>query len=360
MKNVFKKIGRQKQEPVIDVLPDYIGFVDNHWGPLIRGWAFNKAEPKQPVYVRICGENIDTLVKADQYRADIKDKALHPTGLCGFTLKLPSIQPAPVTVSVIKEMTVLGSSSPLFKGRKLFFMHIAKTAGSSVNKQISAHYQEDQYLFHIEGEQDWQPLKNKLFISGHITLPRFEKVFEKRDYVLFTFLRNPLDQLVSHLYWVRHLCEPGIEQFKATHPAAVQRLSEKLSLIDFTDKAQLKNLVDNLTNIEAPLFDNCQCRYFHPIPANQRYSNESACMALKNLDKFEIIGITEQYQKTMGYLADVMGWDQTLQTEIRANVNRFDYGIDKDDEEVKQILNPLIQYDQLLYKAGQKKFNQLF
>ena len=359
MKKLLKRKLAEQYTHNGDNSPRYIGFVDNHWGPNIRGWAINKNRLEQPVWVHITGDGVDQVVKADQFREDIKSGGMHPTGKCGFFLPLSATQTTPVQVTVIEKVLSLAPSNPLYKGRKLFFMHIAKTAGSSVNTQIADNLQSGEFAFHIEGEPDWGTLKQKKFISGHIPYPRFAKTFDEQDYVLFSFLRNPIDQLVSHLYWVRHLSEPGIENFKESHPKVVQNLSEKLSLINFKDNDQLKKFVEGLSNIEAPLFDNCQCRYFYPIPAKLRYDETFSDRAIEQLRQFHFVGLTENYQKTMKCVSHFMGWKDDASVETRTNVNRFDYGIDKKNEEVKQILMPLIKHDLKLYQAGQQKFKQM-
>lgn len=359
MNSTLKKLKKKRQLSPAKEKSKHIGFVDNHWGPKIRGWACNTSNLNKPVWVRVTGDGVDRIVEADQYRSDIEKKGIHPNGHCGFSLELSEMQSRPVKVSIIEEVSTLDYSQPLYHGRKLFFMHIAKTAGSSVNHDISSQYNAGEFCFHIEGQKDTELLYKKKFISGHVNLDRFKHSFSRKDYILFSFLRNPIDQLVSHLYWVRHLSEPGIENFKSQHPPVVQKLSEKMHSMNFSNKDQMKFFVENLSNIEAPLFDNCQCRYFNPIPANKRYSQNNAVDAITYMESFDVIGITEQYEKSMNQLERVMGWTRNNKKVTRENVNRYDYGLDKTDKDILEILSPLVQYDQILYDAGLKRFNQI-
>lgn len=347
----MKIISKKKiSSPVV-----YNGFVDNHWGPNIRGWAM-KSDSEQPVTVRIQIEDKVHYIEASSYRQDLKDKGLHPSGYCGFLLPIGRKLKKPAQVTIVEDALTLQPSLPFFKNKKFFYLHIPKTAGSSFNIFLESQIATGNFYFHIEGVKEWGTLNEMQAISGHITLPRFKDNFIPNEYVTFTFFRNPIDQLVSHLYWVRHLSEPGVETFKQNHPPVIQKMSEKLMQMNFSDIYEINHFIKNLNLAERSLFDNCQCRYLHPIPPNRKYANTDLEMAMESLSEIDLIGVTEHFDQTIELVTNQMGWEKRQTKETPRNVNRFSYGIDKTDMNLIEAISPLIEHDLKLYELACERF----
>ncbi|MFM6402345.1 MAG: hypothetical protein ACKPFF_37175, partial [Planktothrix sp.] len=92
--------------------------------------------------------------------------------------------------------------------KKTFFIHIPKTAGSSFNKFLHTYLHGDSHCeSYRDSSQPWtfnnlDFLKSFDFISGHLNIQYFNKNFERDNYLLVTLLRNPVDQLISHVNWL--------------------------------------------------------------------------------------------------------------------------------------------------------------
>ena len=91
------------------------------------------------------------------------------------------------------------NASPV--GRSAVFMHIQKTAGTSITEAVRPHYQNDivshgDYLKH-----DAASLKNIRFISGHFGFEYARRFMDGR--YSFTFLRDPVERILSLYYFSR-------------------------------------------------------------------------------------------------------------------------------------------------------------
>ena len=85
--------------------------------------------------------------------------------------------------------------------RPAIFMHIQKTAGTSITEAVRPHYQNDivshgDYLKH-----DTASLKNIRFISGHFGFEYARQFMDGR--YSFTFLRDPVERILSLYYFSR-------------------------------------------------------------------------------------------------------------------------------------------------------------
>lgn len=178
--------------------------------------------------------------------------------------------------------------------KKIFFIHIAKTAGSSFNAFLARHLNgEDhceKYLNHYGFFSEFNHLKTLDYISGHLGLNIFVKNgFPRRDYFLMTFLRNPIDQLISHLNWVMCVYDFGSDFFD-TLPTDVQEISHELRSVDLYNTDVF---VSTLVKFQ-PLFQNCQSSYFkdNSYPLN-------ASFVIERMSQLNMVGLTEYYEQSL-------------------------------------------------------------
>ena len=237
---------------------------------------------------------------------------------------------------------------------KLFFMHIAKTAGSSVNKYLASHYAEDRHALHVESKQEWRTdqdwARNLGFVSGHYSLPHFKRNLQLSRYYKITVLREPYAHLVSHLAWIRKLADEDETRRLAEHPEFVQHFARKLAKTDLSDPVAIGKLISSLEDKEKRLVDNCQVRYFTQVEVGADVGEMDAQNAIEASAEFDLIGTTDRIDEFLRHVAAHMGWKAPV-TEVRENVSRNYYGLDVEDKNICAALEPLVHFDLKLYRV---------
>lgn len=115
----------------------------------------------------------------------------------------------------------------------IFFVHVPKTAGSSVNAAL--HEALPDGFSHCEafiGDADRMrsALNSCGWLSGHVDLSQAEKslaMHTRRPIRYFACMRNPTDQVRSHYNWLIEIFHRG-EEFYETHSPAIKAISEAI------------------------------------------------------------------------------------------------------------------------------------
>jgi len=245
---------------------------------------------------------------------------------------------------------------------KFFYLHIPKTAGSSINKFLTSQFEEDECLTHIESridfqdEEDVKKADTYKLLSGHIQLPQMQqklKVFNTRT-TIATF-RIPIEHVVSHLCWVRKLGEPSEKQRLMQHNKTVQKIVAKLVKTDLSNASEITKLIVWLEKENIYLFHDTQTRYLcsgqsgNPSPAliNQ---------ALLNLNRLDYVGTVERLDEFFAMLCYKEAWKLSTTHNIKENTNESHYGLDIKDETINKALQPLVQWDNLIYRVARERF----
>ncbi len=140
-------------------------------------------------------------------------------------------------------MTAVNYSSADDIGRfpLIVFVHVPKTAGSTVNKYLwfcsqrgHEHCEvfERSKLIEIARDDDW--------LSGHLPRDSFASFLLKLDRPIeyFSIVRDPISQLVSHLNWQFEIYARG-PKFFSSHPAKSQSISNEVRATDFSKASSI-------------------------------------------------------------------------------------------------------------------------
>lgn len=184
--------------------------------------------------------------------------------------------------------------------KKYFFIHIPKTAGTSFKKMLFSEFKKDR-IFANEFDQKrfgWKypPLEEYLFLSqkdidtidllvGHI--PFFlNRIFEDKDDVLtFTFLRDPVNRVVSNLNYIKFYLSSRHLEYRKYEKYSIEKIYDELG--------------PNMANIQIRYFADRSFR--PPYYFNQRKKLDDIGFenAKVNLDKVSFIGITELFSQSV-------------------------------------------------------------
>lgn len=201
-----------------------------------------------------------------------------------------------------------------FAGKKIFFIHIAKTAGSSFNAFLKRHLHGIEHCeMHLAPDglllYELEQLKQFDYISGHLKLNVFnENKFSREDYFLMTFLRNPIDQLISHVNWIIYIQEA--EDSFNTLPQAIREASHEFASVDLYHADTFISILEKHQG-----FGNNQSRYFVDFP-----EQVGSSFVIERMLQIDLVGITEYYSETLTYFLKTIHLDAESTTD-KKNVN---------------------------------------
>lgn len=216
---------------------------------------------------------------------------------------------------------------------KVCFLHIPKTAGTTVTHLIGRNYKEEEIArIYFRGKHQEaiaialaEPKKKIVF--GHYTLaevPAAEQLYH------FTFLRHPLPRTVSHFLHLKYSPDPQHKQM----------MEQAVDFPGFLKIIQGNNLqTRRLVNVYAPKFD-------------QMPEKEILEMATNNLDWLSFVGISERFNESISVVAHDLGW------KFLAHKNQNKSGKKEEARELKYQFGDAIleanQLDLALYCHAQK------
>jgi hypothetical protein len=329
----------------------YIGCVDTVNDQQVNGWV-GCLSSEEPVCIKVTkGDEVQVLL-ANLPRSDVLKATALKSELCGFSIKFKSDNYAPVKVEIMVQAQKLPINKPDFSQRKVFFVHVPKAAGSSINDFLCDAFTTESTYTHIEGIKDqWPSVVQAKYLSGHIRYPDYVENFSRHDFFVFSFLREPLSHLRSHLNWVRRLAEPELLEFRNKHSNLVQSIADELNEFDFKSKKSMLLFVSSLKKGAYGLFDNCQVRFFSTVKGHERVEQKHLNEAILNLKKLHFVGISERSKESQALLATLLNVP-VQQEEQRSNVNDYDYGLNIKDAKIKEIVGPLVKFDLALYEVA--------
>lgn len=338
--------------------------IDRANGRFISGWSFHRIFTKRPVIVRVTADGHDLGAFACRdYRRDLKEQRLHPTGRCGFDFSFPAefdpgkhamlhlyfdSWPRPLVSIDCRELSLLEPAP----GRPIFFMHIPKTAGSSFNAFARHCFAENEYVTHIERlapQLRRQVLPRARYLAGHLPWREVVDLIEPAHYDLYALLREPIAHLHSHLNYVRrvHSDAEHEQHFPYRHNDTIKAMAARLAAVDYSDEHQLQRFVAELSGYQCDFFDNVQTRYFLDHRP-ERVTDADCRQAVKTIERFRAIGLTEHYDHFRARFCRDLGLPVQQQI-LRSNRSQRYHLFDRDNPRIRTIIDPLIRFDRQLY-----------
>jgi hypothetical protein len=329
-----------------------------------KGWCYNRLFKSNPVTLSFYrGKALVGTARCEQYRRDLVELNLHPTGLCGFEVAFsPTPKQCdglalvvrasgyPIPLTVISADQIVHSVDSVAK--TIFFIHVPKSAGTSFNNFMLPYFASGQTAIHIEGTElaGQKDIAYRHYVSGHLSLAQVKEIYHDLDEIdLYTILREPYRHLHSHFSWVKGIADPKTTTLFKDHTERVQNLSLKLNRLNFSDHRELEKVVSGFGGFELEYFDNLQTRYLLDYRV-VRVAHEDFQCALENKRRFKAIGITENLQSFSRRVC----LNHNL-TYVKQKVNYNPSGIkplyDLSDPTLRKILQPLVKFDLPLYDS---------
>ncbi len=168
-----------------------------------------------------------------------------------------------------------------------------------------------------------------LTVMGHYRYG-FHK-FSDRTHHYFTFLRNPIDQLISHYHYT------------VDHPEKFESLPPDIdNIVDFA---------------KCPYGYNLQTRFVSGIDNLKGQEDEVLAIAHNNLrHNFEMVGLTEEFDLSLLMMGEALDWDILYyDRKNRGKAVAQSQGI---SEQEREELQKILRYDIQLYQFGKELFEE--
>lgn len=224
----------------------------------------------------------------------------------------------------------------------LIFLHVQKTAGTTLNNVIDRHYRRSEILtfYNVPMALKFKALPQETrnrykVLKGHQPFG-FHSLFSTGTTEYITLLREPVDRVISHYY---HL---GSDE---THPFHAEYHREKYSMIQLLESGKIPNL------------NNCMVRLYSG-EYDRAYDACDETMlekALKNLESMALVGLQHEFDVFLWQVALRYHWSfpyyskrrvsktrihtQTLDAPTRACIAHYN----KLDIELYRIMKPRIE-----------------
>lgn len=236
---------------------------------------------------------------------------------------------------------------------KLCFMHIAKTAGSSVNLYFQPLFGTEKCCLFAEHEVQNGVTVNGLmerynFVSGHLFYGHFAIV--PKDVYTLTVIREPYAHLASQLRWINHYNAPELYPELTAFPREIRDLIQFVGSFDLSSVHQLDELLTNLPPYGIYLFNNLQSRYLVGDPANMDpLSLRDAPFVMSHLATFSFCFTLDSLAVSLPAVSRALGFEERPFTYF-SNEARGHSAIDLSSKLVRRVLQKHLLVDLLVYE----------
>lgn len=222
---------------------------------------------------------------------------------------------------------------------KAIFVHIPKTAGSTLRTLITENYSSNEVLSIYGDEQkvlsaatgNVGKLESFGLIQGHIPYG-IHRMLGLRDAMYFTFMRDPVDRFLSDVAMgVRHPSHGFHQILAAPNLSQEERLLKALSLT---------------------YYQNSITQYMSGAFFTQTISFPLLNSAIDNLWKCDFVGLAEEFSSSLLIMAKKLGWKKVIPkiSNVRPD----------SDPPLPEVLRAKIEgdlaYDRAVYEVAKEHF----
>lgn len=222
--------------------------------------------------------------------------------------------------------------------KKALFLHIQKTAGTSIVKLAARYYGNHNVASHADyvGKAP-QQFRNTPFVSGHFGYDYARKLMLSR--YSFTFLRDPAERILSYYYFCRGRKSSEYLQYE---------LARQLTLNQFLEQGLPGGM------LRSAMWNNQCWQLAHgydgdpAIGIDTLSPDELLRLAISHLQEFSYVGFTSTFAEDKDRITQALGISGTV-PNVRANTTEgATYtGLPRS---TRQLLEQLIELDRELFR----------
>jgi hypothetical protein len=227
--------------------------------------------------------------------------------------------------------------------KPIFYMHITKTGGQSIEELLRRNYEKVTQLDH---DTDYKslPQGNDVYMGQ---VANYTRNLIEGDVFSFTFVRDPIERLVSfyNYYQLR-----GFNIVQWVHSdGRIERynIDSTLPLIEFFEQEPIKKVCFNRMTRDfganEPLFN----------LANSNLSYDKYDYFMSKIDSYDFIGIFEKFDESLSKLGKILGKDFE-----DVHINKSPKPKVKLTDDEYEYLEYYTAYDQDIYEYCLEKFNK--
>jgi hypothetical protein len=223
------------------------------------------------------------------------------------------------------------------------FLHIPKTAGASIRRVLTERHARcwsvsvsvTGDMAKVRAMPDWK-FRRCAFYAGHFGLETVDRV--RSEKFVFTFLREPLDRVLSHYYYFRRL--PSDVSIEAA------QLAKKLSLVDYM-KCDHPGVRHTVEDVQARQLIEPEWALEGGLITAEPDAGKRAARAIEVLARFDFVGLTECFDQCLDRVSRGVGFSLKVyrenKTEDRPAISELS-AIERDAVE------EAIQADRIVYR----------
>jgi hypothetical protein len=238
--------------------------------------------------------------------------------------------------------------------RQLLFLHVNKTAGSTLTGVLSNRFvARDCLALYFGREPEVHDLQRFRYITGHLTFSILD-LFEGPPFV-FTFLRDPIERALSAYSFYRTFFPPDYRPPRAIYDRSPRRYELLTEFMRLARECTIEELIDRAPEAAREFLGNRQARTLsrsHPLGRD-----ESLDEALEGLERCDFVGLSEHVHESVQLLTRRLGW-RPLGAIPRANVTPVRLGRDGVLPEGMDALRDLTAVDRELYDRGRELYDR--
>jgi len=228
--------------------------------------------------------------------------------------------------------------------RTLIFIHLYKTAGTTLNRIIEWEYdvrrvcnvEPNFWRWSYQRIMRWPPsrLARMDVFKGHMPFGLHRLIPRPATYI--TVLRKPVERAVSDYYWAR--------SFKAhRHHRAALELTLEDYFVHKHDHNWQTRILAGPSSTDQLLPDECNA--------------DTLSTAKANLDRyFSVVGLTERFDETLALLKIAFGWNIKRYRKFRVTKGRVP--TERVPASTREMIRAYEQYDLALYDYAESLFEK--